>query len=92
MADFDNSSVMSLQRSYNVARVVWTNDLIEELISEVRHYRYLYDLMHPDYKNPRKKDDTWESVGKKLGLSVFLTAVRCQPEETAAHRGPACTP
>ncbi|KAL1442909.1 hypothetical protein MTO96_046195 [Rhipicephalus appendiculatus] len=65
MADFDNSSVMSSQRSYNGARVVRTNDLIEELISEVRPSRYLYDLMHPDYNNQRKKDNTWESTGKK---------------------------
>ncbi|KAL1478487.1 hypothetical protein MTO96_035013 [Rhipicephalus appendiculatus] len=81
---------MSSRRSYNGARVVWTNDLIEELISEVRPYRYLYDLMHPDYKNQRKKDDTcrvqkkWQYLRDKYQKE--LKVIEKAKSGSAAHQ------
>ena len=38
----------------------------EKLIELVKNYPIMYDLSHDDYKNVRKKDKVWDSIGLEL--------------------------
>lgn len=40
---------------------------MEKLIEIVRKYPILYDLSHEDYKNIRKKDNVWDTIGEEIG-------------------------
>ncbi|XP_064469884.1 transcription factor Adf-1-like [Ornithodoros turicata] len=41
----------------------------EKLIELVRRFPYLYDLSHPDFKDTQTKENTWKSIGEKLGVT-----------------------
>lgn len=43
-------------------------NITEKLIECVKGYRVLYDLSHPDYKNIRTKNKTWDEVGNLMGM------------------------
>jgi hypothetical protein len=38
----------------------------EKLIENVKNYKILYDLSHPEYKNKRRKNKTWDEIGALL--------------------------
>ncbi|KAL1493642.1 hypothetical protein ABEB36_009341 [Hypothenemus hampei] len=40
---------------------------MEKIIELVRKYPILYDLSHEDYKNTRKKDKVWSTIGEEIG-------------------------
>ncbi|XP_073977446.1 uncharacterized protein isoform X2 [Rhodnius prolixus] len=44
-------------------------NLTELLIKKIKHHRILYDSRSPDYKNIRKKDKIWETLGRELRIS-----------------------
>jgi len=55
----------------------------EKLIELVKIYPILYDLLHEDYKNVRKKDKGWEQIGVELkktgsGFAVFIYHLKNQ--------------
>lgn len=48
----------------------------EKLIENVKNYKILYDLSHPEYKNNRRKNKTWDEIGALLntdGEYLFIT-------------------
>ncbi|XP_064469881.1 transcription factor Adf-1-like [Ornithodoros turicata] len=41
----------------------------DKLIELVRRFPYLYELSHPDFKDTQRKENTWKSIGEKLGVT-----------------------
>ena len=59
-----------LTRSARSVNMEWTNDATLELISEYEKRVVLWDRTHKFYKLVNKKNDAWEEISKKLGISV----------------------
>jgi hypothetical protein len=51
-------------------------DFTEKLIEKEREYVFLYDTVHPEYKNIVKKAEAWRDISKELDQTskfVFFT-------------------
>ncbi|CAB0012517.1 unnamed protein product, partial [Nesidiocoris tenuis] len=49
--------------------------MVEELLIEkVRHYVFLYDKTHEDYRDSNVRQAAWKEIGKELQMSVFRVA------------------
>jgi hypothetical protein len=58
----------------------------EKLIENVKNYKILYDLSHPEYKNNRRKNKTWDEIGALLNTDGEY----CYVINYAPETGPPC--
>nr|XP_054919802.1 uncharacterized protein LOC126516609 [Dermacentor andersoni] len=50
----------------------------ELLIEAVKQYPYLYNKLHPSFKDRNKKDAAWTEIGNMLGISRTFAEKKCK--------------
>lgn len=65
----DQIVLAALGRRTQLLKTVFFNMEAEQIINEVHKNPVLYDTSHCDYKNNRKKDQVWDEIGRRYGIS-----------------------
>ncbi|XP_031338864.1 histone-lysine N-methyltransferase SETMAR-like [Photinus pyralis] len=51
----------------------------EKLIEAVRRRSYLFDMVSPDYRDHRVRQEAWEEIGKELNISEGRESIEDEP-------------